>query len=212
MRRLPVYLLIDISTSMTGEPIAAVRNGIDTLISSLRQDPHALETAALSVIEFGSDAQQSVSLTELINFQTPSIEANGWTAMGAALTLLSERVAAEVKKTMPESRGDWKPLVFLFTDGMATDDLEKGLVDLNRSQLGVIVACAAGPHANHEELKKITDCVVSLDTLDIAGIAAFFKWVSASVSTSSVKVDLTKKDISTLSELPPPPGEVKIID
>lgn len=211
MRRLPVYLLIDVSSSMTGEPIAAVRNGMDTLLSSLRQDPHALETAALSVIEFGSEAKQSVPLTELINFQTPIIEVNGWTSMGAALSLLNERVALEVKKTTAESRGDWKPLVFLFTDGMATDDLQKGLADLDRSRLGIVVACAAGPHANVDELKKITDCVVRLDTLDSAGVTAFFKWVSASVSTSSVKIDLTKKDISTLEELPPPPEEVQVV-
>jgi len=30
-------------------------------------------------------------------------------------------------------------------------------------------------------LKKITECVVSLDTADSATIKAFFKWVSASV-------------------------------
>ncbi|WP_419533406.1 VWA domain-containing protein [Endozoicomonas sp.] len=209
MRRLPVYLLLDVSTSMTGEPIEAVRNGMDTLLSSLRQDPHALETAALSVIEFGSDAKQSVPLTELINFQVPGIEANGWTSMGAALSLLNARIDTEVRKTTTESRGDWKPLVFLFTDGIATDDLQKGLSDLDQSKLGMIVACAAGPHANVDELKKITDCVVRLDTLDSAGVAAFFKWVSASVSTSSVKIDLTKKDISTLDELPQPPEEVK---
>ncbi|WP_067516698.1 VWA domain-containing protein [Endozoicomonas ascidiicola] len=211
MRRLPVYLVIDVSTSMTGEPIEAVRNGMDTLLSSLRQDPHALETAALSVIEFGSDAKQSVPLTELINFQVPTIEANGWTAMGAALSLLNARVTEEVKKTTADSRGDWKPLVFLFTDGIPTDDLQKGLADLDKSKLGMIVACAAGPHADVDELKKITDCVVRLDTLDSAGVAAFFKWVSASVSTSSVKIDLTKKEVSTLDELPPPPEEVKIV-
>ena len=45
MRRLPVYILIDTSGSMHGEPIEAVRNGLQVLISSLRQDPYALETA-----------------------------------------------------------------------------------------------------------------------------------------------------------------------
>ena len=211
MRRLPVYLLIDVSSSMAGEPIEAVRNGIDTLLSSLRQDPHALETAVLSVIEFGSEATQRVPLTELINFQTPVIKASGYTAMGAALTLLNECVDSEVRKTTVDSRGDWKPLVFLFTDGLATDNLEIGLENLIKSRLGIVVACAAGPHADIDELKKITDCVVRLDTLDRAGIAAFFKWVSASVSTSSVKIDLRKKDISTLDELPPPPKEVQVV-
>ena len=50
MRRLPVYLLIDTSGSMHGEAIEAVRNGLQVLVSALRQDPYALETAYLSVI------------------------------------------------------------------------------------------------------------------------------------------------------------------
>ena len=47
MRRLPVYLLLDTSGSMMGEPIEAVKNGVEILVSSLRQDPYALETAHL---------------------------------------------------------------------------------------------------------------------------------------------------------------------
>ena len=36
MRRLPVYLLIDTSGSMTGEPIEAVKVGLQTMVSALR--------------------------------------------------------------------------------------------------------------------------------------------------------------------------------
>ena len=90
MRRLPVYLLVDTSGSMHGEAIEAVRNGLQVLVSALRQDPYALETAYLSVITFNSSAQQIIPLTELMNFQVPDIQASGTTAMGEALTLLHE--------------------------------------------------------------------------------------------------------------------------
>lgn len=43
MRRLPVYILIDTSGSMRGEPIEAVKVGLDSMVSSLRTDPYALE-------------------------------------------------------------------------------------------------------------------------------------------------------------------------
>ena len=82
MRRLPVYLLLDTSGSMYGEPIEAVKNGVQTLVSSLRQDPYALETAYLSVITFESSAQQITPLTELSAFQQPNLSAGGCTAMG----------------------------------------------------------------------------------------------------------------------------------
>ena len=57
-RRLPIYLLLDCSGSMTGEPIEATRQGVRALLSDLRSDPQALETAYLSVITFASSAQQ----------------------------------------------------------------------------------------------------------------------------------------------------------
>ena len=69
MRRLPVYLLLDTSGSMYGEPIEAVKNGVQTLISTLRGDPYALETAYISIITFNSTAQQVTPLTELSAFQ-----------------------------------------------------------------------------------------------------------------------------------------------
>jgi uncharacterized protein YegL len=61
---------------MMGEPIESVKSGVQTMISALRQDPYALETAFLSIITFNSTASQLVPLTELTNFQTPNLEAS----------------------------------------------------------------------------------------------------------------------------------------
>ena len=38
IRRLPVYLLLDCSGSMSGEPIEAVKQGIKALLSELEND------------------------------------------------------------------------------------------------------------------------------------------------------------------------------
>ncbi|WP_288056765.1 VWA domain-containing protein [Xylanibacter rodentium] len=211
MRRLPVYLLLDCSGSMYGEPIEAVKNGVQVLVSTLRQDPYALETAYLSIITFDSSAQQVSSLTELSAFQQPNIQASGCTALGEALALLAQKADQEVTKTTAEQKGDWKPLVFIMTDGEPTDDLNKGLAEFKKRKWGMVVACAAGAGANTDTLKKITECVVSLDTADSATIKAFFKWVSASVSSGSMKVEETGAEATTLSELPPPPPEVNIV-
>ncbi len=211
MRRLPVYLLLDCSGSMFGEPIEAVKNGVQVLVSTLRQDPYALETAYLSIITFDSTAQQVTPLTELSAFQQPNLQASGCTALGEALALLAKKADQEVTKTTPEQKGDWKPLVFIMTDGEPTDDLNKGLAEFNKRKWGMVVACAAGAGANTDTLKKITECVVSLDTADSATIKAFFKWVSASVSSGSMKVEETGAEATTLSELPPPPPEVNIV-
>ena len=132
MRRLPVYLLLDTSGSMYGEPIEAVKNGVQTLISTLRSDPYALETAYISIITFNTTAQQVSPLTELAAFQQPGIDAGGCTALGGALELLSQKIDSEVTKTTAEVKGDWRPLVFIMTDGEPTDSIIKGLEEFKK--------------------------------------------------------------------------------
>ncbi|MDR1451185.1 MAG: VWA domain-containing protein [Helicobacteraceae bacterium] len=210
-RRLPVYLLLDTSGSMSGEPIEAVKNGVQILHSTLRQDPYALETAYLSVITFDSSAKQLVPLTELSAFRQPSISASGTTALGEALSLLASRIESEVTKTTPEVKGDWKPLVFLMTDGSPTDNVQTGINALRGVKTAIVVACAAGSNADTATLKQITEVVVSLDTADANTIKAFFKWVSASITTGSQRIDQGQKEIGGLDDLPPPPPEVNIV-
>ncbi len=212
MRKLPVYLLLDTSGSMLGEPIEAVKNGVQMLVSALRQDPYALETAYLSVITFDSKVRQDVPLTELAAFQVPKMEASGATALGGALTLLSVIMDTEVKKSTAELKGDWKPMVFIMTDGVPTDDYRQGVADFKSKKVGVVVACAAGHKADTTVLKQITDMVVQLDTADANSISAFFKWVSASISSGSQKVEQGGKDeYNSASELPPPPSEINLL-
>jgi len=209
MRRLPIYLLLDTSSSMNGGPIDAVQNGLDLMVRTLRQDPHAIETTFLSVITFGSKAKRIVPLTEITDFQAPAIEAGGLTAMGDALRMVARCIDTEVRKTSATVKGDWKPLVFVMTDGLPTDDWKDALPEFHAAKTGLTVCCAAGPNANIRILSEISDTVVKLDTADESTISAFFKWVSASITMSSRKIDLSKDD-PTGKDLPPPPAGISL--
>lgn len=212
MRRLPVYLVLDTSGSMSGEPIQAVENGMQMLVSALRQDPQALEMAYLSVITFDSNAKQIVPLTDLASFQLPALNACGCTELGAALKLVKDCAAREVQKSTPEKKGDWRALVFLMTDGGPTDDWKKGLAEFQSAKWGMVVCCGAGQAADESVLKQISpECTVRLDTADSKTLGAFFKWVSASISTSSKSANEGNKEVSGMSQLPPPPPEITIL-
>ncbi|MBC9129982.1 VWA domain-containing protein [Frischella sp. Ac48] len=211
MRRLPVYLVLDTSGSMHGEAIEAVKNGVQTLLTTLRQDPYALETAYISVITFDSSAKQIIPLTDLLNFKTPELKAAGTTSLGQALELTAKCIEQEIVKTTYETKGDWRPLVFIMTDGMPTDNWQQGLKDFEKVKKGMVIACAAGQSVDTNVLKQITEVVLQLDTADSNSIKAFFKWVSASISTGSQKVESNHKEVIGLDDLPPPPPEVNIV-
>lgn len=211
MRRLPVYLLLDTSGSMTGEPIEAVKNGVQMMMHSLRQNPQAIETAYVSIITFDIDAKQIVPLTDLASFQMVDIKAQGTTSLGAALSLLADKMQNEITKTTTEQKGDWKPLTFIMTDGVPTDDWQSGLNKLKSVNNGLIVGCAAGQGADDTVLKQITESVVRLDSADSDSISKFFQWVTASISTTSTKVEDSGIDLTKMEQLPPPPSELIIV-
>ena len=204
-RRLPVYLLLDCSGSMVGEPMEAVRQGIKALLSELRGDPQALETAYLSVITFDSQARQIMPLTELMLFREPELKAGGATALGGALRVLIECVRTEVRRASPDRKGDWRPLVFILTDGSPTDVEEFNLAaqELKSINAANIIACAAGSKADTSWLRKITDNVVMMNTLTAGDLAQFFAWVSGSIKMSSRGVDGAAAE-------PPPQGFVVV--
>jgi len=208
-RRLPVYLLLDCSGSMAGEPIEAVRQGIKALLSDLRSDPQALETAYLSAITFSSGAQQVAPLTELMQFNEPNLDASGSTALGEALKLLEQAMDREVRKSTASQKGDWKPLVFLMTDGQPTDSWELIADRVKSRKLGNIIACAAGPGSDANLLKRVTEIVIKLDNLQPDTMKAFFRWVSSSIKTTSASVAQVAADGPV--NLPPPPPQIQIV-
>ena len=207
-RRLPVYLLVDTSSSMRGNKIATVERGIKELIESLKREPMALETAFISVITFATEVKQVVPLSDLFHWNLPELKAGGRTYLGKALTFLKECADREVRKNTPEAKGDWRPIVFIMADGGSTDAITKVSKAFNQRKWGNVVACAIGEKANVEQLSKITPTVVRLKDGSETDLTAFFKWVSASISTASTSVG-AGADFS--EKLPPLPPEIILI-
>lgn len=210
MRRLPVYLLMDTSGSMKGEPIESVKVGLQSMLSTLRQDPFALESVYISLITFDKDVKVLNPLTEVEMFQLPDIETpeSGPTHLGAALEELCRRVDQEVRKNTEDEKGDWKPLLFIMTDG-SPSDLKKyrdAIPEVRKRNFAIIVSCAAGAKAKEDVLKELSDQVVRLDTMDSSAFKQFFKWVSDSIGTGNISMGATSQIV-----LPPPPAEIQVV-
>lgn len=203
-------MLIDTSGSMKGEPIESVKVGLDAMVASLRNDPFALESSAISIITYDRDVNVVLPLTMVEDVQIPNITVpdSGPTNMGAALKLLCEQIDKEVHMSTPTRKGDWMPLLFIMTDGKPSDiqEYEEAVTMIRTRNFATIVACAAGPKAKSEPLKALTDRVYTLDTMDMDSFKQFFQWVSVTVQDGNRSVGT-----NPICNLPPAPEEVNFV-
>ncbi len=210
MRRLPVYFILDTSGSMNGEPIQALNNALRGMVNALRSDPQALDSLWLSIITYDREVKEVVPLTELVDFQLPEIfcPPSGPTMTGAALKFVAEKVKSEVRQSTADQKGDWKPLLFVFTDGKPSDlrDYRQQVPIIKGLNFGAVVGCAAGPKANDTILKELTDTVVHLDSADSATLKQFFKWVSDTIEQGN-----KSQGTGETLDLPPPPDELVLV-
>ncbi|MFT5890381.1 MAG: hypothetical protein ACI9Y7_000471 [Dokdonia sp.] len=191
MRRLPIYFLIDVSESMVGDPIAQVQDGIATIIQELKTDPNALETVWISIIVFAGEAKTLVPLQDIISFYPPKFPIGSGTSLSKGLGHLMFDLRKNLVKTTAEQKGDWKPIVFLFTDGVPTDDTTQATQEWNKNwkRTANLVAISLGDGVDNQLLGQLSDHVLKLENTDNQGYKEFFKWVTDSIKTSSQSVE-----------------------
>jgi uncharacterized protein YegL len=209
---------------MAGSELQSMKTALDTIMIGLRRDPYALETAWVSVIVFAGRARTLTPLREMIAFIPPELPIGGGTAIGKALEHLMNEIRNNVIKGTTETKGDWRPLVFLLTDGRSTDDASGAITTWQnefRSKVQ-LVAVSIGGQADHSLLSKITEDVIIFNDTAPEAFTKFASWVSQSIQTQSqnvaggreTKVDLSKVDDRVISraEITSPEFEKSKID
>ena len=196
MRRLPIYFLIDVSESMIGEPIEQVQEGIATIIKELKSDPFALETVWISIIGFAGKSKIITPLQDIISFYPPKIPIGGGTSLSSGLNELMNAISRDVVKTTFERKGDWKPLIFLFTDGVPTDDTEQAIErwNSNYKNSSNLVIISLGENTNFELMGRLSNQVLKFNNTSASSYKEFFKWITASIKTTSERVNTDNKD------------------
>ena len=186
---------------MVGEPIEQVENGMRQIVQELRTDPYALETAFISVIAFAGKAKSLSPLTELYKFYPPIFPIGGGTSLGVALDFLMDDIDQTVVQPTEKRNGDWKPIIFLFTDGTPTDDPSSAFTRWNNKyrHKANLIAISIGNNVNTQLLGEISDNVLRLNDTDELSFKAFFKWVTASIQATSVSATDMGDDSVTLA-------------
>ena len=194
MRRLPIFFLVDVSESMVGESLYELEAGLKAIVSTLRTDPYALETAYLSVIVFAGKARTVNSLIELVSFYPPELPVGSGTALGSALNHLMDEIDQTVVTTTQDRKGDWRPIVFLLTDGHPTDNPGKAVERWNSSYKNRVnlIAVSIGGNTDHALLETLTEEVIVFNDAAPDAFARFVKWISMSIQSQSRSVSSGK--------------------
>lgn len=187
--RCPCVLLLDISSSMQGQPIAELNAGLIQFKDDLSADSLAVKRIEVAIVTFGEVVSVALDFTPPDLFTPPTLLAAGTTPMGAAinkgLDLLQER------KTMYREHGinGYRPWIFLITDGGPTDEWKTAAERVKEGESGKKFSFfgVGVEGANFDILKQI--CV--REPLKIKGLnfRELFVWLSRSLkSVSSSRV------------------------
>lgn len=113
----PVFLIIDTSGSMGGDPIAAVNDELPKLRDLVREDPTVGEIARVGVISFGEKAQTELPLSDIQFAEIPRLDATGSrTDFGSAFELARSQIESEIRALGRGARFN-RPVVFFLSDG-----------------------------------------------------------------------------------------------
>ena len=194
MRRLPIFFLLDVSESMIGAPLTFLEEGMARIVASLRRDPSALETVHISVIAFAGKASVISPLIDVVSFYPPRLPIGGGTSLGSALNVLMHEIDTKIVKQTSTVQGDWKPIIFLITDGQPTDNPNNVIAKWNKeyASKATVVAITLGDGVDTSVLKKLTPNVLVYEGNTDEEFKKFVDWISNSVKTQSQKADAGK--------------------
>jgi uncharacterized protein YegL len=172
---------------MVGEALSKMEDGLQSIMRTLRTDPHALETVHVSVIAFAGIAKKIAPLIEVASFYPPKLPLGSGTSLGAALETLMAEIDTSVIKTTPDLKGDWRPIVYLFTDGRPTDNPIPAIErwKARYASQATLIAVGLGKDADFTTLKKLTDHTIVFEDTKEGNFKKFVAWVTASLLVQS---------------------------
>ena len=179
--RCAVTLVLDVSGSMHGQPIAELNAGLQEFDQAIKTDPLAALRVEVALVTFGG----AVNVTDFVTadqFHPTELTASGDTPMGQAvekaLTMLRDR-----KNTYKTNGIDYyRPWLFLITDGAPTDAWQAAADQARQEEdrKGVSVYAIGVERADMQTLAQFSS---KIKPLKLKGLSfrELFQWLSKSL-------------------------------
>jgi uncharacterized protein YegL len=192
--RCPCVLVLDTSSSMSGQPIKQLNAGLKQLLAS---DPLGAKRVEVAIISFGPvRVQQDFITADML--AAPHLATEGGTPMGEAIMEALDLIKLRKRQYQANGVAYYRPWIFLITDGAPTDEW---------------TAAAKAVHAA-EKAKALVFFPVGVDGADfevlgrlsprtpikLRGLAfrELFQWLSNSLS------GVSKSKVGDVLQLPAP--------
>jgi uncharacterized protein YegL len=119
--RVPCVLLLDISGSMSGQPVDELNAALVTFKDTMAADTLASKRAEIAIITFGGVVKVVQDFITAENFVPPVLQTSGDTPMGQAIDRAVEIVSQRKEIYKRNGINYYRPWIFLITDGGPTD-------------------------------------------------------------------------------------------
>ncbi|HLT14249.1 MAG TPA: VWA domain-containing protein [Marinobacter sp.] len=190
-QRTPCVLLLDISGSMTGEPIRQLNEGLKAFEEELKSDPVAALRVQVMVITVGGpeDVRIVQPWTDASDFKAPTLHASGLTPLGQGMAKSLDEIASQ--KAVYDANGisSTRPWIIMISDGCPNDYGWESYADQSRQEeqdKRVIVFPIGTKDADFEALGRFS--VKTPKKLKGLQFRELFVWLSRSMSTVSASV------------------------
>ena len=179
-------LVLDVSGSMSGEPIQELNKGLQDFYQEIDKDNTTRQRLEVSLITFSHivNTVQEPALVE--NFTMPTLSASGSTAMVTAVNHAIDKVAARKQWYKDTNQAYYRPWIILMTDGEPDSDQDvAGLAqrikqDVAAKKYAFLPIGVEG--AKMSILKQIESGIPAMK-LQGTKFSSFFKWLSPSMGT-----------------------------
>ena len=206
--RVAVSLVLDCSSSMSGEPIEELNKGVGQFFTEVKNNVYAKDSVEVCVVTFGDTADCLLDFDNIDRQTTPSLTAYGNTPMDDAVNMALDKLEKRKREYQDNGVSYYQPWMVLMTDGQPTQDISGSssrTTEMINNRKLTIFPIGIGQGADMNELARFSP---DRDPLRLNGLKfeSFFEWLSQSVERVSQsipgdKIDLDLKGIKGWAEL-----------